>query len=157
MSGALRVRMAKRPAAKVHSDLDVWQLCSELRRLVLLAIRKGPAASDYRFRSQLRASVRSACNLVTEGFYRKRDPEFLNYLLWSRASLGEAADQINDGFESGYFTADQQSQMITLVKRAFSANRALRAYLDESIEKKKRNQETARSVRRRAQRKHPSP
>ena len=145
--------MAKRPPAKVHKELDVWQLCSQLRRLVLTAIRNGPAAKDYRFRSQLRASVRSACNLVSEGFYRKRDPEFVNYLLWSRGSLGEAADQINDGFESGYFSADQQSAMITLVKRAFGANRELRAYLAESIEKKKRDQETARSLRRRAKRK----
>jgi four helix bundle protein len=126
----------KNPIANNHEELIVWQLCAQLRRLVLNYTRRGPARSDVRFRSQIRGAARSACYLVSEGFYRKRDGDFLNLLVFSRGELGEVSDQVGEGHEHGYFTDTQRDEMITMVKRACGANGGLRRYL-ESQQKQK--------------------
>jgi four helix bundle protein len=128
--------MAKHPVAHNHTELIVWQRCADLRRLVLKYTREGPARNDFRFRDQIRAAARSACYLTSEGFYRKRDGDFANFLVWARASLGEAGDQIDDGLESGYFTPEQHAEMITIVKKACKANSGLRAYLEAERDQK---------------------
>src|SRR5687767_10713784 len=85
----------KSPVRK-HEQLIAWQLCSQLRRLVLRYTRTGPAATDFDYRRQLRRAVRSACYNTSEGFYRYGHGEFGHSLNIARGSLGEALDQIND-------------------------------------------------------------
>ena len=129
--------MAKHPVARNHKELLAWQLCAELRKLVLAYTRTGPAATDFRFRDQIRAAARSACYVTSEGFYRKRDGDFLNFLVFAVGSIGEVADQVNEGLDSEYFTAEQHAAMMTFVKRAFGANRGLRRYLEASQREQK--------------------
>ena len=119
----------KHPVATNHEELITWQLCAQLRRLVLKYTRQKEVRKDRRFCSQIRAAARSACYCVSEGFYRKRDGDFLNYLVYSRGELGEVSDQLGDGHEEGYFTDAQRDEMITMIKRACGANSGLRRYL----------------------------
>jgi four helix bundle protein len=101
---------------------------------------------DRRFLGQIRGSIRSACNLTSEGFYRKRDGDFINYLVMARGSLGEASDQIDDGAESKYFTDAERDEMIIILKRAMAANRELRRYL-ESCQSRRKSEERRRTRR----------
>ena len=117
----------KTPVRK-HEQLIAWQLCSQLRRLVLRYTRRGPAATDFDFdfRRQLRRAARSACYNTSEGFYRYGHGEFGHLLNIARGSLGEALDQIDDGGECNYFTPEQQTEMRRICLRAMKANIALR-------------------------------
>jgi four helix bundle protein len=108
-----------------HEDLIAWQLCSRLRRLVLTALRKGPAANDFDYRTQLRKAARSACYNTSEGFYLYGHGLFRRHLDIARASLGEALDQIDEGLENQYFTAEQHLEMRRMCLRAVKANAAL--------------------------------
>ena len=136
--------MSKNPVATNHTELIAWRLCAALRRLVLRYTREGPAREDYRFRNQIRSAARSACYLTSEGFYRKRDGDFINFLVMARGSLGEAGDQIEDGAESEYFTESQRVEMIRLMKRACKANSGLRRYLETAQNMRKRSSLTGR-------------
>ena len=107
--------MPHAPAAKNHTELVVWQLCSQLRALVLKYTRSARVREDRRYYTDIRAAARSACYLTSEGFYRKRDGDFQNFLVWARGSLGEVSDQVSDGQQEGYFSAEQAEQMISLV------------------------------------------
>ncbi len=109
-----------------HTELIAWQLCSQLRRLVLLYTRSGAVSSDYDFRRQLCRAARSACYNTSEGFYRYKHGEFGSLLNIARGSLGEALDQIDDRHESAYFTNAQHEEMRRLCLRAMKANIALR-------------------------------
>lgn len=108
-----------------HEDLIAWQLCSKLRRLILSAIRAGPAAKDLDYRMQLRRAVRSACYNTSEGFYLYGHGLFRRHLDTARASLGEALDQIDEGLENRYFTEKQHIEMRRICLRAVKANAAL--------------------------------
>jgi four helix bundle protein len=109
-----------------HTQLIAWQLCRDLRRLVLKHTRRGQVAREYDYRSQLRRAARSACYLTSEGFYRYRRREFSNYLDWARASLGEVLDQLDEGAEEQYFTPEDSLAMRRLCLRAIKCNRALK-------------------------------
>ena len=128
----------KHPVANTHEELVVWQLCAQLRRLVLKYTRDPRVRKDRRFCSDIRAAARSACYCTSEGFYRKRDGDFINFLVWARGSLGEVSDQVGDGHEERYFTDAQRDEMITLIKRACGANGGLRRYLESEVGKNKR-------------------
>ena len=120
------VKEKKKPVRK-HESLIAWQLCSQLRRLVLRYTRSGPASKDYDYRGQLRRAARSACYNTSEGFYRYKHGEFGHLLNVARGSLGEALDQIDEGGENKYFTKEQQTEMRRMCIRAMKANVALRA------------------------------
>jgi four helix bundle protein len=128
----------KNPIAHNHEELIAWQLCAALRRLVLTYTRNPRVRKDRRFCSDIRAAARSACYCTSEGFYRKRDGDFLNFLVWARGSLGEVSDQVGDGHEDGHFTDAQRDEMITLVKRACGANSGLRRYLESEVSRKRK-------------------
>jgi four helix bundle protein len=114
---------------KSHNDLICWQLCAQLRRLGLNAIRRGRANGDWDFRGQMRRAMRSACYQTSEGFYFFKHKPFAHYLDGAFASLGEVLDQIDDGHEQGYFSDDQQVEMRRLARRGMKANRRLAEWL----------------------------
>ena len=109
-----------------HEDLIAWQLCRQLRSLVLRYTRTGAVARDFDFCGQLRRAARSACYNTSEGFYRYRHGEFGNFLNIARGSLGEALDQIDEGGETGHFTPAEHVEMRRICIRAMKANLALR-------------------------------
>ena len=122
--------------ARNHRELNAWQLCARLRSLIWEYTKNGPAAGDRRYCDQIRPAARCACYCTSEGFYRKRDGDFLNFLVMARASLGEIDDQLDEGLEIKYFTQDQHTEMKRCLGRACKANGSLRAYLRRSLAEK---------------------
>ena len=115
----------KEPVRK-HTELIAWQLCRDLRSLVLRYTRSGEVAKDYDYKHQIRKAARSACYNTSEGFYRYKHGEFGHHLNIARGSLGELQDQLDEGLESKYFTNEQHSEMSRLCYRAMKANVKLR-------------------------------
>ena len=107
---------------KSHEDLICWQLADELRQLVIKHTESGPAARDFRFTSNLRDAISSACRNQAEGFYKFRHKEQRPYFKTARASLGETKDGIRDGRQRGYFAAELAERMTSLCGRAMIAN-----------------------------------
>jgi four helix bundle protein len=115
--------------AKTHKDLICWHLAAQLRGLVLTHTRTGAASKDFGFREQIRRAARSACYQTSEGFYFFKHKIFAHYLNGAYASLGELLDQVDDGHEQKYFTAEQHVEMRRLARRAMKANRRLAEWL----------------------------
>ena len=134
--------MARNEIATNHAELIVWQLSDELRSLTLKYTEH--TTHDLRWKDQIRASIRSVCNNICEGFYRKRDGDFLNHLIFARGSLGEFEDQLDEGLAAKAFTPQQHEEMKRLVIRAWTANSGLRRYLAESIAKAKARKRAVR-------------
>jgi four helix bundle protein len=121
----------KEPVCR-HEDLIAWQLCRQLRLLVLKYTRHGPASQEYDYRRQLRRAVRSACYNTSEGFYRYKRRQARHQMNVAYASLGEALDQIDEGGEEKYFTPAQHTEMRRMCLRAMKCNAALRRSWDST-------------------------
>jgi four helix bundle protein len=107
---------------KSHEDLICWQLADQLRQLIIKHTDSGPVSKDFRFTSNLRDAVSSACRNQSEGFYKFRHKEQKPYFKTARASLGETKDGIRDGQQRGYFSAETAAAMTKLCGRAMIAN-----------------------------------
>jgi four helix bundle protein len=108
--------------AKSHEDLICWQLADQLRQLIITHTDVGRAAHDFRFTSNLRDAIASACRNQAEGFYRFRHREQRPFFRTARASLGETKDGIRDGCQRGYFSREVADEMTSLCGRAMIAN-----------------------------------
>jgi four helix bundle protein len=107
---------------KSHTELICWQLADELRQLIIEHTADGSAAGrDYRFTSNLRDAIASACRNQSEGFYKYKHKPQRPFFVTARASLGETKDGIEDGRERGYFGAEL-AQLEKLCGRAMIAN-----------------------------------
>jgi four helix bundle protein len=108
---------------KSHTELICWQLADELRQLIIEHTADGTAAArDFRFTSNLRDAIASACRNQSEGFYKYKHKPQRPYFVTARASLGETQDGIVDGRERGYFSAELAKRMDRLCGRAMIAN-----------------------------------
>jgi len=107
---------------KSHEDLVCWQLSDQLRQMIIAHTKEGDAARDFRFTSNLRDAVSSACRNQSEGFYLFKHKTQRPYFNRARASLGETLDGIRDGMQRGYFAPDMAKAMTALCGRAMTAN-----------------------------------
>jgi four helix bundle protein len=108
---------------KSHTELICWQLADELRQLIIEHTADGTtAARDFRFTSNFRDAIASACRNQSEGFYKYKHKTQRPYFVTARSSLGEVLDGILDGRERGHFSRELATRMEKLCGRAMIAN-----------------------------------
>jgi four helix bundle protein len=110
-------------------DLIVWQLANQLKRDIYAFTTKPPASRDFKYRDQIRDAAASVTRNTAEGFGLFRPKQFKNFLAIAAGSLQEVKDELHDGLDRGYLTADEHLRLLRLTLRALKANRRLQAYL----------------------------
>lgn len=83
---------------KNFEDLDLWKLSRELVNLIYSDFVK---CKDYTFRNQITSAGISIMNNISEGFCRRSDAEFRQFLNISKGSSGEVKNMY-------YIAEDQQ-------------------------------------------------
>jgi four helix bundle protein len=124
--------MHNRPAMaglRSPEEFDAWQLAWELKERVYAFTAAQPAADDRKFCSEIRESVRSAPDNISEGFYRFNPGDFANFVRMARGSLGEVRNQLKHAHSKGYLSDAEFEESFRLCRRAMGATTALRLYL----------------------------
>ncbi len=104
-------------------DLEVWQSARELTNFVYRVTTNEKFGRDVRLKYQMRDSSVSIMSNIAEGFSRKSDREFSQFLFISKGSASElmsqtyvSADQnyvSNGEFQAMYKKIDQVSRMLS--------------------------------------------
>ncbi len=104
-------------------DLDVWQHAIELTRSIYRLTANGKFTKDYGLKDQMRRASVSIMANIAEGFARKGDKEFGQFLFVAKSSAAElqshayvALDQqyiSRPEFKSVYDMAEQESKMLS--------------------------------------------
>jgi four helix bundle protein len=110
-------------------DLDVWQLCEEIRVMVLAGIASAPARKDLRFCDQVLGAAEDAVSNISEGFGRFRPREFAQFLGYAITSTAEVLQRTRFAHSRKYFDDDRAARLVVLCVRADRALRSLRKYL----------------------------
>jgi len=116
-------------AIKNHEDLEAWKLSWELKERIFAFTATGPVSRDFKFRDQIRSAACSACDCLSEGFYRYYSGEFARFCSMTRGSLGEVKNQLRHAKERKYVSAPEFDEMWTLACRAMGATTGLLKYL----------------------------
>ncbi len=74
-------------------DIEAWQKARELTRKVYEVTSKGAFSRDYALKDQIRKASVSVMSNIAEGFERRNDKEFRNFLRIAKGSSGEVRSQ----------------------------------------------------------------
>lgn len=87
---------------KRFEDLEVWKNSRELCRKIRNMAESGSLGKDYSLKDQIFRSSGSCMDNIAEGFERDGNKEFINFLYFSKGSLGETRSQVYRSFDSGH-------------------------------------------------------
>jgi four helix bundle protein len=80
-------------------DLDVWKRSARLSAEIYKHFQ---LSKDFGFKDQTTRSSLSVPSNIAEGYERKSDKEFINFLSYAKGSSGELRTQIYIGIEINY-------------------------------------------------------
>jgi four helix bundle protein len=75
-------------------DLNVWQAARVLSQDIFLITKSDAFSKDYDLKRQILRSSGSGMDNIAEGFERKDNNEFIQFLSISKASCGETRSQL---------------------------------------------------------------
>jgi four helix bundle protein len=95
------------PTFRRIEDIQAWQKARQTTRMIYRLTGNGRFAKDFGLRDQIqRASVSIMAN-IAEGFGRRSDKEFANFLNMAHGSTSETQSHLYVAFDLGYL--DQTS------------------------------------------------
>jgi len=107
--------------ARDFTELVCWQLSYQLKCEVLAFTATGPAAKDFKYRDQIRASSSSAPANIAEGFGRFRPRDSARFYEIARASLMETRNHLMDGRDRRYLDDNLYYRLSNLARAALKA------------------------------------
>ena len=112
-------------------DLEVWQRARQLTGKIYAAASCGGFARDYGFRDQICRAAVSVVSNIAEGFDRRSNSQFLQFLDIANGSAGELRAQLYIALDLAYITPDQFRELFaditTIGKMLTSLIRHLRS------------------------------
>ena len=99
---------------KSYEDLLVYQKADALALNVYLLANKFPKTELYGLTSQLRRSILSVPANIVEGFARKGQKEFIQFLYISLASLAESEYYIKFAFKLDFIDQAERDKILEM-------------------------------------------
>jgi four helix bundle protein len=116
-------------AARRFEDLACWPPSMELHSRVAALVARRSVQDNRRFRDQLIAAATSGAANIAEGFARRNDGEFVNFLRYALGSIAETVTRLLEGRDLGYFDDHDLKEPRHLARRATAATKGLLRYL----------------------------
>ncbi len=88
---------------KRFEEIDAWQASRELTRFVYSAINRNERfRKDFRLSNQIQGAAISTMSNIAEGFSRKSNKEFIQFLFISKSSAAEIQSQLYIALDQNY-------------------------------------------------------
>ena len=110
-------------------DLDCWQEARILVRKIYAVTRDGDFNRDLRFSGQIQAAAISTMANIAEGFIRKSDKEFVQFLFIAMSSTAEVQSHLYVAADLGYVDKKQFDDIYEQAKKVAMMISALLKYL----------------------------
>jgi four helix bundle protein len=88
-------------------DIEAWQEARKLVKMVYEVIRKNQEFKrDFRLVNQVQDAAVSSMSNIAEGFSRKGNKEFIQFLFISKSSAAEVQSQFYVAIDQGYINQE---------------------------------------------------
>ena len=91
-------------AFKTFEEINAWQNARVLVKEVYAMTRNGAFSNDYGLKDQIQRAAVSICSNIAEGFERRGNKEFINFLWIAKGSAAEVCSQLYNARDLGYIT-----------------------------------------------------
>ena len=95
------------PTFRKFEDIVVWQKARKATHSVYSITRTGIFSRDFGLRDQLRKASVSVMANIAEGFGRRSDKEFANFLNIARGSAAECQSHLYVSLDLGYIATEE--------------------------------------------------
>jgi four helix bundle protein len=119
-------------AIEKFEDLIAWQKSKAFAVKIYSATDEGKFSKDFGLRDQIRRASISIVSNIAEGFERKGNKEFLQFLFYSLGSIAEVKTQLIISFELNYISKEKYDELNDLLVDIQKITKGLVAYLKES-------------------------
>jgi four helix bundle protein len=110
-------------------DLDCWQEARILVKNIYEVTRDGDFKKDLRFSGQIQAAAISAMANIAEGFIRKSDKEFIQFLFIAMSSAAEVQSHLYVAMDLRYIDKKQFDDIYEQARKTAMMISALLKYL----------------------------
>ena len=104
-------------AFKTFEENNAWKNARVLVKDVYAMTRNEAFSNDYGLKDQIRRAAVSICSNIAEGFERRGNKEFINFLWIAKGSAAEVGSQLYNARDLGYITDGQFKGMYDSVKQ----------------------------------------
>ena len=104
-------------AFKTFEEINAWQNARVLVRDVYAVTRSGDFGKDYGLKDQIQRAAISICSNIAEGFERRGNREFINFLWIAKGSAAEVCSQLHNARDIGYITDGQFKSIYDAAKQ----------------------------------------
>ena len=104
-------------AFKTFEEINAWKNARVLVKDVYAMTRNEAFSNDYGLKDQIRRAAVSICSNIAEGFERRGNKEFINFLWIAKGSAAEVGSQLYNARDLGYITDGQFKGMYDSVKQ----------------------------------------
>ena len=117
------------PTFKKLEDIQVWQKARLVTRVIYQVTANGMFAKDFGLRNQIqRASVSIMAN-IAEGFGRRSDKEFANFLNMAHGSVSETQSHLYVALDLAYMKETSFTELNELLEEVSRMTLALAQHL----------------------------
>ena len=117
-------------------DIKAWQEARELVKFVYKAINKNKEfGKDFRLVNQLQGSAVSTMANVAEGFARKSNKEFMQFLFISKSSAAEVQSHLYVALDQKFITQQDFKNLYDQAEKVSKMNSGFIKYLQSRLNK----------------------
>ena len=122
-------------------DIEAWQEARKLVNLVYKAINTSERfVRDYRLANQLQGAAISTMSNIAEGFSRKSNKEFIQYLFISKSSAAEVQSHLYVAVDQDYIGQDNFDEIYNQAEIVSKLDSGFIKYLNAQLKKPKKTQ-----------------
>ena len=92
---------------KTFEEINAWQNARALVKDIYAVTGCGDVCNDYGLKDQIQLASVSICSNIAEGFERRGNKEFINFLWIAKGSAAEVCSQLHNARDIGYITDEQ--------------------------------------------------
>jgi four helix bundle protein len=117
-------------------ELQCWQESRKLTEMVYKAIRNSKAfQSDYRLKDQSIGAAVSVMGNILEGFVRRSNKEFIQFLFISASSATELQSHFYVALDQGYITQETFKTIYQQTEKTVKIISGMITYLRNNVKK----------------------
>jgi four helix bundle protein len=114
---------------KRFEDIQAWQKARAVTRSIYAVTADGCFARDYGLRDQIRRASVSIMANVAEGYGRRSDKEFANFLNMAHGSVAEVQSHLYVALDLNYINQDSFTKLYKLLDEISRMTIALAQHL----------------------------
>ena len=122
---------------KRFEDIDAWKEARKLVNSVYEAINHSSRFNkDFRLTNQIQGAAVSVMSNIAEGFSRRSNKEFIQFLFISKSSAAEVQSQLYVALDQNYITQDIFDKIYTQAENVSKLNSGFIKYLKTAVNKR---------------------